>query len=293
MLKTRSSLPYLLAFIAAMFWSTVATAFKLALKGFSPIQLLLYASLTSLLTLLIFNAIRFKGNPFVGIGRSGIVLSAISGILNPFLYYMVLFKAYDLLLAQEAQPLNYTWPIALTLISIPIRKRSPSLWGLSGMAISFSGVMFISTRGNPLSFRLSDPLGDSLALGSGLIWAVYWNVNAGREGDIAQNLMMNFIFGLPPLLLTAVITGNLSPLPLSSLAASIYSGIFEMGITFLVWNHALNSAKDVSRVSNIAYLSPFFSLIFISLILRERILWSSIVGLSLIVGGILVQNLRR
>ncbi|HEX29812.1 TPA: DMT family transporter [Candidatus Poribacteria bacterium] len=292
MLKTRSSLPYLLAFIAAMFWSTVATAFKLALRGFSPIQLLLYASSTSLLILLIFNAIRFKGNPFVGI-KNGIVLSAISGILNPFLYYMVLFKAYDLLLAQEAQPLNYTWPIALTLISIPIRRRKPSLWGLLGMVVSFSGVMFISTRGNPLSFRLSDPLGDSLALGSGLIWAAYWSVNADRGGDIAQNLMMNFIFGFPPLLLTALITDNLSPFPISSLAASIYSGIFEMGITFLVWNHALSSAVDVSRISNIAYLSPFFSLIFIGLILRERILWSSIVGLILIVGGILVQNLRR
>lgn len=282
-----------MAFIAAMFWSTVATAFKLALRGFSPVQLLLYASLTSLLTLLIFNVIRFKGNPFVGIGRSGMVLSAISGFLNPFLYYMVLFKAYDLLLAQEAQPLNYTWPIALSLIYIPIRRRVPSLWGLMGMLVSFSGVMFISTKGNLLSFRLSNPLGDSLALGSGLIWATYWSVNAGRKGEIGQNLMMNFIFGLPPLLLTAVITDNLSPFPLSSLAASIYSGIFEMGVTFLVWNHALNLARDISRVSNIAYLSPFFSLILIGLILHERILWSSIVGLSLIVGGILVQNVRR
>ena len=34
-----------------------------------------------------------------------------SGFLNPFLYYIILFKAYSLLPAQEALSLNYTWPL--------------------------------------------------------------------------------------------------------------------------------------------------------------------------------------
>ncbi|NJK98814.1 MAG: EamA family transporter, partial [Bacteroidales bacterium] len=40
------------------------------------------------------------------------------GFLNPLLYYLVLFKAYSLLPAQIAQPLNYTWPLILVILSI-------------------------------------------------------------------------------------------------------------------------------------------------------------------------------
>ena len=35
--------------------------------------------------------------------------SLLPGLLNPCLYYLVLFKAYELLPAQQAQALNYSW----------------------------------------------------------------------------------------------------------------------------------------------------------------------------------------
>jgi drug/metabolite transporter (DMT)-like permease len=40
--------------------------------------------------------------------------SAITGALNPFGYYLILFKAYSLLPAQLAQPLNMIWPVTLS-----------------------------------------------------------------------------------------------------------------------------------------------------------------------------------
>ena len=42
----------------------------------------------------------------------------ILGLVNPFLYYLVLFKAYDLLPAQEAQAINYTWALMLAFLSV-------------------------------------------------------------------------------------------------------------------------------------------------------------------------------
>ena len=49
---------------------------------------------------------------------AALVRAAALGFLNPFLYYVVLFKAYDLLPAQEAQPLNYTWAITLAILFV-------------------------------------------------------------------------------------------------------------------------------------------------------------------------------
>ena len=283
---------YLFALSATLLWSTVATAFKLALRGFTPIQLLFYSSLSSLLIFLVLSLIRY-GNPFKGVSRRAALISAVAGFLNPFLYYLVLFKAYSLLPAQEAQPLNYTWPIALSLISIPVLRQMPGPKVFLGLILSFSGVMLISTRGDILSFRLSSPLGDSLALGSGLIWASYWLVNLKRGGDILRNLTLNFSFGFPMVALLALLRGEIGARPVGSLIASAYTGLFEMGVTFLLWNYGLSLADQVARVSNVAYLSPFISLLFIRFVLGERLRWSSVAGLTLIVAGILISAWRR
>ena len=81
------------------------------------------------------------------------------GVLNPFLYYLILFKAYDLLPAQEAQPLNYTWAITLSILSIPLLKQSIRVIDIIALIVSYAGVLVISTHGGVLSFRFTDPLG--------------------------------------------------------------------------------------------------------------------------------------
>ena len=91
--------------------------------------------------------------------------SAALGFLNPFLYYVILFKAYSLLPAQEAQPLNWTWPIMLVLLSIAILKQ-PIRWAsVLAIVVSFTGVLVISTRGDVLGFRFTNLPGALLALG--------------------------------------------------------------------------------------------------------------------------------
>ena len=99
------------------------------------------------------------------------------GLLNPFLYYLVLFQAYDLLPAQQAQSINYTWAITLGLLSIPLLKH-PYGWrdGIAAL-LGYLGVVIIATRGDLRSLAFDSPTGVALALGSTLIWAGYWLFN--------------------------------------------------------------------------------------------------------------------
>ncbi|WP_157065561.1 DMT family transporter, partial [Thermococcus celericrescens] len=103
---------------AVLLWSTVASAFKLSLRYMSPLQLLFYASLTSLMLFGILYVREFSP-------RRENLRSAYLGLINPLLYYIVLFSAYDRLPAQEAQALNYTWPLMLVLLSIPLLGKRP------------------------------------------------------------------------------------------------------------------------------------------------------------------------
>ena len=124
---------YLLAMLTVMAWSTIATAFHLSLRYVGYIQLLLLASIVS--SIVLFSIILFQRKLALlkGMQFADYMNSAFLGFLNPFLYYIVLLKAYTLLKAQEAGTLNYIWPITLVLLSIPILKQKIS--GISILAI--------------------------------------------------------------------------------------------------------------------------------------------------------------
>jgi len=214
------------------------------------------------------------------------------GFLNPFLYYIILFKAYSLLPAQVAQPLNMVWPIVLVFMSIPLLKQKVSTRSFIALFISFTGVYFISSQGDLLKPGNSNPLGIGLALGSSVIWSLFFIYNVRDERDDEVKLFLGFVFATIFIVLTNIITGNIHAPPIKGLAAAIYTGCFEMGITFVFWLKALRISKSASRISIYVYLAPFLSLVFIHIFVGEYIYLTTIMGLVLIITGILVQKLR-
>ena len=69
-----------------------------------------------------------------------------------------------------------------------------------------------------------------------------------------------------------------------------YVGVAEMAAGFLFWSTALKLSNNASRVSNLVFLSPFISLVFIHFILKEPVTAATLVGLTLIVAGLVCQQ---
>jgi len=273
-------------------WSTVATAFKLSLRHLTPLQLLLYASLTSIFALAAILAARGRLGLVLSYSRRQYLHSLVLGFLNPFLYYLILFKAYDLLPAQEAQPINYTWAITLALLSIPLLKQKIGLYDLLGAVVSYGGVVIISTHGDLLAFRFSDPWGVALALLSTVVWALYWIFNTKDDRDPVAGLLLNFVFGLPFILAACWMFSDPLVGDWRGLAGAAYVGLFEMGITFVLWLKALRLSENTAKVGNLIFISPFASLVMIHFVLGEEILPATYLGLVLIVGGLVLQRLK-
>ncbi|UCF79438.1 MAG: DMT family transporter [Candidatus Eiseniibacteriota bacterium] len=258
-------------------------------------------------------------------GAHPLLRSAAVGFLNPFLYYVVLFKAYSLLPAQEAQPLNYTWPLMLVLLSAPMLGEKIRPLSVVALFISFFGVLVVSTRGDVLGLRFTNLPGALLAMGSAIVWALFWLKNLKDERDEVLKLFLNFLFGFlyvaatifvlsrlgpaegtgPPGEVPAEIAGSAMgaggsgagairafppPADLEGLFGCLYAGIMEMGLAFVLWLKALRQSEGTAKVSNLIFLSPFISLIFIRLVVGETILPSSILGLGFIACGILIQR---
>ncbi|MBA7716841.1 hypothetical protein ES703_125923 [subsurface metagenome] len=77
---------------------------------------------------------------------------------------------------------------------------------------------------------------------------------------------------------------------LNGILGAAYIGLFEMGITFLIWLKALKLSKTTSHVASLVYLAPFLSLVVISFAVGEQIFFSTIIGLIFIIGGIILQK---
>jgi drug/metabolite transporter (DMT)-like permease len=278
---------------AVLLWSTVATAFKLALRELTVIQLLAYASCCSALALLAIVVARGQVHLLGVYLRQTPGYFCLMALLNPLAYYLILFRAYDLLPAQQAQTINYTWAITLALLAVPLLGQRLSARDLLAVLLGYGGVVIIATQGRVLSMAFASVEGVVYALVSTLIWALYWIASARNTRDPVVSLCLNFLLAAPLALIVCAVFSSLWPPSGWALAAALYVGLFEMGITFALWSTALRLASNVSRVGNLIFLSPILSLVFIATILGEAIHPATLVGLALIIPGVLLQQSQR
>lgn len=284
---------YLYALAAVGLWSTVATAFKIGLEHFSFSNLLLFSSFFSLV--IITATITFQRNWTLlkHIKTKDLVFALSLGALNPFLYYILLFRAYDLLPAQQALALNYTWAIMIALMSVIVLKQKMNIRTGVALVLGFVGVVIIASKGEPSIMKFDDPLGVSLALSSSIVWALFWIYNTKSKIDNMMKLFLNFLSGSFFIFIYTVIFHGIDYITYKGILSTFYIGAFEMGITFIIWLKAMTMTDSTSKLSNLIFLSPFLSLIFINLFLKEKILISTIAGLTFIVFGIILQQYRK
>jgi len=273
-----------------------------------PVQLLLLGSLVS--TLVFWCAALPKSRYRMPVKSIGMAVAA--GAMNPCAYYIVLFEAYDRLPAQIAQPLNYTWAITLAILAWPILGQRLAARALLGMLFSYAGVVVLLTQGDLSTLPQVDGAGVALALGSTVVWAGYWlmltrlgrirrqfstrgrtDAGQGPEVDPIGLMAWSFTFGSLFVGAFCLLGPGLPSLSVEVAAYGAWVGLIEMGITFLVWQHALRLTNNAGRIGQLIFLSPFISFAMIATVLGESIHATSLVGLAAIVAGLLIGARRE
>jgi drug/metabolite transporter (DMT)-like permease len=103
-------------------------------------------------------------------------------------------------------------------------------------------------------------------------------------------LFWNFAFGLGYLIIAALLFTEVRMPSMAALPAAIYIGLFELGITYILWMKAMQLSENNAKTGNLTFLSPFLSLIFIHFILGETIYFTTFIGLAFIISGIWYQQ---
>jgi drug/metabolite transporter (DMT)-like permease len=277
-----------LGLLAVGMWSTVATAFKIALSTLDVLQLLFIANLASVIVLSVLlgcqPALRPKGSWCQHWGKS-----AVLGLLNPVAYYCVLLAAYDRLPAQIAQPINYTWALVLSFFAAWRfgHKLTKNDWIAS--ALGYGGVVVLVIPSTDTDTHISW-LGIVLAISSTFIWASYWLFNQGDQRPAMVSLWQAFVCALPINAILMMLFSHFPDLNLYAWLAGTYVGAFEMGFAFAAWLMALKQTQHTARISNLIFLSPLISLGLIHWVLDEPIYPSTPIGLALILLGLFIQQ---
>lgn len=284
MTPERRALTY--GLVAVALWSTVATGFKLGLEILEPLQLLLLGTIVSTV---VFVAVALAGGR-LKLARSDLGKAAMFGMINPFIYYVVLFEAYDRLPAQIAQPLNYTWAITLAILAWPILGQRPKARTMLGILVSYLGVVVLLTQGDVTGVPDVNWTGVGLALASTLLWASYWLLNTRVSIDPLGLMAWSFLFGLPCVALACWMGPGWPAVTPATITYGLWVGLVEMGVTFLLWQQALRLTTDTGRIGQLIFLSPFVSLWLIATFVGETIHATSVIGLVIIVAGLLTAQ---
>lgn len=282
--------PVVLASVAVLSWSTVATAFKVALRTMTTFEMLFVACATALIIFTVWMLLTGAWHELRLITPNLWIRFALLGFIAPVVYYLMLFEAYNLLPAQIAQPINYIWPILLAVLIAVVERQPIPKSKYLGMVVSLAGVVFISMGGNSIQGSIS--IGGILfAIISAALWALYWMVNDTLKSKVSEipALFLTFLFGMAYLFL-----GNLfhpiEHLEPESILSGMYIGAFEMGIPFICFGMAIRETKNPALINQLCYLAPFLSLFIISVVLEEPILTTTYIGLVLIIGGIIYNQ---
>ena len=280
---------YLYAILTVFIWGTMATVGKILVSNIPSLEALCIGSAFAFLFLMIVN---IKNGIIKELGKYRVKDYAIMaglGFIGLFLYSGLYYYGLTQLSSQEACIVNYLWPMMLVLFSTIILKEKLTVVKAVAMISSFIGVVILSV-GSGASGNGNVMLG----IGSCIIAAACYGLFSvlNKKANYDQNIAM-MVMWLVVAVCSAVFglaIEDWKPVVGVQWLGMLWMGVVVNAIAYLIWALALNADKNSARIANLAYLTPFLSLIISAVVLKEQIQGRALIAFVFIIGGILLQT---
>lgn len=272
-----------------MIWGTMAAVTKLLLSNIPSMQTLFVSSFFAFVFLLIVN---FKNGLIKKLkmysAKDYFIMAAL-GFLGLFMYSVLYYYGLANLTSQEACILNYLWPMMLVICSCIILKEKFTFIKGIAMICSFIGIVILST-GNPNIKNGNAVAGIISCIVAAVCYGLFSVLN--KKVDYNQNISMMIIWLVVAVCSAPIglLTEEWKPIEGTQWFGMIWLGVVIDAVAYLLWALALKGVENTAKIANLAYLTPFLSLIISTFILKEQISIRAVIALLFIVGGILLQS---
>lgn len=278
---------YIFAFVAIFFWSTVSTTAKLLLGAYNNFQVLWISSLFAAITLLIYNISTGAIKDLKKYSFRDIVISVLIGLPGTMFYYIFFYGGTSKMIASQAFIVNYLWPIMSVIFAVIILKEKMNFKKALAMLMSFLGVVIVMGK-DLLHFNFNTAIGAGMCILGAVCYGLFTALNQKFKYDKRISMMLNYFVTFAVTSVINIVNGDIfMPTGLAAVGF-VYNGALCIAVANTAWLLALESGRT-AKVSNLAYITPFLSLMWNMLVLKDPFDPVYILGLAIIVSGILIQ----
>lgn len=280
---------YIYAILTVFIWSTLAATAKMLLADIPNLETLAVSSIFSFVFMLVINIITGSIREFKKYSLKDYAIMAGLGFLGLFMYSALYYYGLAQLTSQEACILNYLWPIMLVIFSSIILKEKITVTKGLAMFCSFLGIIILSTGSGSLA-------SGNMAAGmiSCIVAAACYGLFSvlNKKADYNQNIAMMVIWFVVTICSTilGLMTEEWKPIEGTQWLGMLWLGVVIDAVAYLLWALALKGDENTAKIANLAYLTPFLSLVVSAIVLKEQIKVRAVIALIFIVGGILIQS---
>ena len=278
---------YLYALSSILMWSTFATAAKLLMGEFNNIQVLCISSLIGGIALLIISLFSKNVGQFKNYKLKDCLIMILIGMPGTFLYYAFYYTGAANLLASQAFIINYMWPIMSVVFACIILKERLSVRRVIAIALSFVGVMFVAGQ-ELVRFDIKTAVSMLFCFAAAVCYGLFNALSKKASYDSGFINMLSFFVTFIITTVILALKNDFFTLSFTEFLGFTWNGVFTMAIPNTLWVLALKKG-NTAKISNLAYITPFLSMVWTMLFLREPLNVMSVVGLIIMVCGILIQ----
>jgi len=279
---------YLYAAVSIFFWSTVATVTKLLLGSFSQFQVLWISALFAGLALLLINCITGNIRKLKAYRLKDYLILSLIGLPGTFLYYVFYYSGAAMMPASQAFIVNYLWPMMSIVFGCLILKDKANLRTVLAVVTSFFGVGIVVCSDLAAKFDTTTLLGTLLCVLGAVSYGVFTALGKKFGYDKPLSMMIAYFTTFVLTTFINLARGHLFLPNLLQSAGFAWNGVLTMAVASTAWVMALDQGKT-EKISNLAYITPFLSLVWTCLVLKEEFKLTNLIGLAMIVLGILLQ----
>ena len=219
------------------------------------------------------------------------------GVTGGSLYFVSENMAVGLTYVNNVSFIVSTAPLITTLFALAIYRGFKASWQLiSGSILALTGVAIVIFNGQVV-LRLN-PVGDLLALGSAVSWAVYSLLIRKVSKNYNATFLTRkvFFYGLITMLPVFAVKPWQFPLR-DFLKPEIYGNALFLGIVasflcFALWSWAIEKLGAL-KTTNYTYLNPLTTIVASAIFLDEPMTVIAYIGSGMILGGVILANLQK
>ena len=270
-----------------LFWSTIATVSKLLLTTLSSYEVLTFSAFFAAIALLLANVVTGKIKLLKSYSVRDYITTILICLPGTFLYYIFLYSGTARMAASQAFIINYLWPIMSVVFACIILGERVTVRKCIAFCLSFLGVVTVAGK-ELFSFDAKSLIGVALCILAAVSYGSFTALNRKWSYDYQVSMMISFFTSSLLALIVNLLIGSEFNVGIPHLLGFAWNGFFVMALSTVTWALALKLG-GTAKISNLAYITPFLSLVWTSLILKEPIQPLSVAGLALIILGIFIQ----